>query len=251
FFSALLMVAPYAAQDVEIQVIGDLVSKPYIDMTIGSMRDFGVQVQNRVYQSLRVRAGQRYTARDYSVEGDASAASYFFAAAAIVGGKVRVEGIDRGSLQGDIGFLSVLEQMGCTVRSGDGWAEVEGGKLRGVDVDMNAMSDVAQTLAAVAVFADGKTRIRNIAHVRGKETDRIAATATELRKLGADVTEFPDGLEIAPCPPRRTEIATYDDHRMAMSFALIGLRAPGIRIQNPGCVSKTFPNFFDELERLG
>ncbi|MBM4086722.1 MAG: 3-phosphoshikimate 1-carboxyvinyltransferase, partial [Planctomycetes bacterium] len=239
-----------AAQDVEIQVSGDLVSKPYIDMTIGSMRDFGVQVENRVYQSLRVRAGQRYTARDYSVEGDASAASYFFAAAAIVGGKVRVEGIDRRSLQGDIGFLGVLEQMGCTVRSGDGWAEIEGGKLRGVDVDMNAMSDVAQTLAAVAVFADGETRIRNIAHVRGKETDRIVATATELRKLGARVTEFSDGLEIAPCAPQPAEIATYDDHRMAMSFALIGLRAPGIRIQDPGCVSKTFPNFFDELARL-
>jgi 3-phosphoshikimate 1-carboxyvinyltransferase len=188
--------------------------------------------------------------RDYPIEPDASAASYFFAAAAVTGGGVCVAGLDGDSLQGDVRFMEVLQEMGCRwVPSGVG-LDLEGGPLRGIDVDMNDISDTVMTLAAVACFAEGPTTIRNVAHVRHKETDRLAALATELRRLGAGVDELPDGLKITPGPLHGAAVETYNDHRMAMSLSLIGLRVPGVVIKNPACVAKTYPRFFEDLERL-
>ncbi len=188
----------------------------------------------------------------YAIEPDASAASYFFAAAAITGGRVVVDGLGRGSLQGDLRFVDILERMGCRVRMTDTGTEVAGpapGELRGVDVDMADLSDTAQTLAAVAPFASGPTRVTGIGFIRGKETDRVAAVVRELRRAGIDAEEEPDGFLIRPGTPRPARIATYDDHRMAMSFALLGLRAPGIEIEDPACVAKTYPGFFADLDR--
>lgn len=250
YFSALLMVSPYAENDVTIEVKGDLVSKRYVDMTIDLMGKHGVTVENIGYKRLLVKSGQRYKTISYEVEGDASAASYFFAVAAITGGRVRVEGVGKDSLQGDVQFADVLKKMGCHVDRGRDWIEVSGRALHGVDVDMGDMPDVAQTLAAVAVYVKGKTRVRNVKNMRIKETDRIAAVAKELRKMGISVTEYEDGFEIEPSMPKPAEIETYDDHRMAMSFALIGLKSDGIFIKNPKCVSKTFPNYFQLIEKL-
>jgi 3-phosphoshikimate 1-carboxyvinyltransferase len=252
YFSAVLMAAPYAQRDVEITVIGDLVSKPYMVITAGVMRDFGVaaELDRETWRTFRVAAGQRYGGRAYQIEPDASNASYFFAAAAVTGGRVRVPGLGRNSTQGDLNFVRALEQMGATVAMTDTDTEVIGppeGKLRGIEIDMNAISDTAQTLAAIAPFADGPTTIRGIAHNRHKETDRIADLATELRKIGQDVVEFEDGLTITPSSVMPARIATYDDHRMAMSFAVTGLRAEGIVILDPGCTAKTFPDYFDRL----
>ncbi|HHT9129120.1 MAG TPA: 3-phosphoshikimate 1-carboxyvinyltransferase, partial [Candidatus Wujingus californicus] len=250
YFSALLMTAPYAENDVHIEVKGGLVSKRYVDMTIGLMQQFGVKVINNNYKTFFIGAGKRYGAIQYEVEPDASAASYFFAVAAITGGKVKVEGIGKNSLQGDIHFVDVLGNMGCKVKWGDNWTEIEGNTLHGIDVDMNDMPDVVQTLAAVAVFARGKTRVRNVRNMRIKETDRIAAVVNELRRMGISATEYEDGFEIEPSQPNPAVIETYEDHRMAMSFALIGLRVNGIAIKNPGCVTKTFPDYFQRLEGL-
>ena len=250
YFSALLMTAPYAIKDVVIEVSGDLVSKGYVDMTIALMHQFGVKVENDHYKAFFIKSGQRYQAMNYEVEGDASAASYFFAAAAITGGKVRVLGIGSDSLQGDIHFVDVLKRMGCKVTMGSNGIEVQGCNLRGVDVDMGDMPDVVQTLAAVAVFADGKTRVRNVKNMRIKETDRIAAVVKELRRMGISAVEYEDGFEIEPAAPKPAEIETYDDHRMAMSFALVGLRALCISIKHPECVSKTFPDYFQRLDAL-
>jgi 3-phosphoshikimate 1-carboxyvinyltransferase len=251
FPSALLMAAACAEAPVELVLQGPMVSEPYVAMTIRVMQAFGVEVDTLRVGGYRVKP-QRYRGREFAIEPDASAASYFFAAAAITGGEVTVAGLSRGSLQGDVRFVDVLQKMGCEVRWGESSITVRGGRLRGVDVDMNDISDTAQTLAAVAVFADGPTRIRDIAHVRHKETDRILAVVTELKRLGIDAQEHDDGLSIQPPADRSlqiqpTVVETYDDHRMAMSFALIGLRAPGVRISNPGCVAKTYPAFFDDL----
>jgi 3-phosphoshikimate 1-carboxyvinyltransferase len=215
------------------------------------MQAFGVSVDALDAGGYRI-VPQYYQGREFAIEPDASAASYFFAAAAITGGEVTVEGLSRESLQGDVRFVDVLEQMGCTVRWGDSSIAVQGGPLRGVDVDMNDISDTAQTLAAVALFADGPTRIRNIAHVRHKETDRIRAVVTELTRLGIDAQEHGDGFSVRPRSAgwreiRPTLIETYDDHRMAMSFSLVGLRVPGIQINDPACVGKTYPAFFEDL----
>jgi 3-phosphoshikimate 1-carboxyvinyltransferase len=219
-------------------------------MTLAVMEAFGVQAGNRKFQRFDVRPA-RYTGRDYRIEPDASAASYFFAAAAITGGTVTVEGLGTESLQGDVAYVDVLEHMGCTVVRDRDATTVTGGPLRGVDVDMNAISDTVMTQAVVAMFASGMSRIRNVGHIRHKETDRIAAVATELRKLGATVDEREDGLVLFPpetITPAR--IATYDDHRMAMAFALAGLKADGITILDPACVAKTYPGFWDDLARL-
>ncbi len=189
----------------------------------------------------------------YAIEPDASAASYFFALAAILGGEVTLEGLGTSSIQGDMAFVDILEHMGCTVVREPARTTVKGGPLRAVDVDMNAVSDTVMTLAVVALFADGVSRIRNVAHIRHKESDRIAALAAELRKLGAHVDELDDGLVIDPPAAgqfRAARIATYDDHRMAMAFALAGLRIPGVDIVDPGCVAKTYPGFWDDLEAL-
>jgi 3-phosphoshikimate 1-carboxyvinyltransferase len=250
YISAILLAAPYAKSDVSIVVIDDLASKNYVDMTIDVMNKFGVDVERDSYREFCVKSGQNYKGCEYIVEPDASGASYFFAAAAITGGRVKVEGLGECSLQGDIKFVDILKEMGCSVKKSLDWLEVEGGALRGVDVDMNDTPDVVQTLASVAVFAEGNTRIRNVRNLRYKETDRITAIVNELKKVGVEVKEFDDGIEITPSPPHSAEISTYNDHRMAMSFALIGLRVKGIRIKEPECVEKTFPDFFERLKKL-
>jgi 3-phosphoshikimate 1-carboxyvinyltransferase len=255
YFSALLMGAPYTWEGVTVNVAGDLVSKPYMPLTASVMAAFGVQAELDMtsWQEFRVAPGQRYQGRVYHIEPDASNASYFFAAAAVTGGRVQVNGLGTSSSQGDLKFVDVLAAMGCEVRIGADFVEVRGpgrGNLRGVDLDLNAISDTAQTLAAIAPFADGPTTIRGVAHARLKETDRVAAIATELRRLGQRVDETPDGVTIHPAPITPADIQTYDDHRMAMSFAITGLRAPGVRILDPGCVAKTFPDFFNRLEQI-
>jgi 3-phosphoshikimate 1-carboxyvinyltransferase len=251
FLSALLMAAPVARSRVELVIQGQLVSQPYVKMTAGVMRAFGARVD--VFSDMsrfEIPAPQEYAACRYAVEPDASAASYFWAAAAITGGEVTIQGLSSASWQGDVAFVDCLAQMGCEVRREAGSITVVGRPLRGIDVDLNAISDTAQTLAVVALFADGPTRIRGVGHIRHKETNRIAALAAELQKLGADVTQHEDGLTIRPDMLRPATIDTYNDHRMAMSFALAVLRAAGVRISNPRCVEKTYPRFFDDLESL-
>jgi len=252
FLSALLMVAPYAQAPIEIELTTDLNSRPYVDMTIAIMKDFGVEIERRDYSQFTIHPTFYSPLSTYAIESDASAASYFFAAPAICGGTVCVENISRKSLQGDINFLDVLSQMGCTVTETDDCLQVTGTTdLRGSDVDMRDIPDTAQTLAAVAPFANSPTRIRGIASARVKETDRVSATCTELKRLGVQVEEHEDGMTIYPCQTfKPANIQTYNDHRMAMAFSLIGLRVPGITIENPGCVSKTFPDYFDVLETL-
>jgi len=252
YFSALLLAAPYARDGVEIEVLGDLVSKPYMPMTAAVMRAFGVEVEldTEQWRTFRVAPGQHYTGRAFRIEPDASNASYFFAAAAVTGGRVRVNGLGTRSTQGDLGFVHVLSAMGAEVTIADDYVEVVGpppGELKGVDLDLNAISDTAQTLAAIAPFANGPTTIRGVEHARLKETDRVGALVAELRRLGQEIDERPDGLTIHPRPVVPADVETYDDHRMAMSFAVAGLRAPGVRILDPGCTAKTFPDFFDRL----
>lgn len=254
FLSALLLAAPRARSPVEIAVERGLSSKPYVDMTIAVMADFGVTVERSGYERFRVEP-QPYRAREtYPIECDASAASYFFAAPAICGGIVSVENISCETRQGDIAFLDALRQMGCAITHAEGRIEVSGpgaGELQGIDIDMSGIPDTAQTLAAIAPFANSPTAIRGIASARLKETDRIAATCAELRRLGVTVDERADGMTIYPCAHiRPAAVHTYNDHRMAMAFALIGLRAEGVVIENPACVSKTFPGYFAVLESL-
>jgi 3-phosphoshikimate 1-carboxyvinyltransferase len=251
FLSGLLLAAPYAREPVELVIAGPLVSRPYIKMTLAVMQHFGVKADDSQPDRIRVPAPQCYQAREYAIEPDASAASYFFAAAAITGGVVTIEGLSRNSLQGDVAFVDCLDRMGCKVEQGDHHSAVTGGRLRGIDIDMNAISDTVQTLAAVALFADGPTTIRGVGHIRHKETDRIGNLAIELRKFGATVDELEDGLRIAPPEKlRAATIDTYDDHRMAMSLALVGLRIPGVVINNPGCTAKTYPDFFADLAKI-
>jgi 3-phosphoshikimate 1-carboxyvinyltransferase len=250
FLSGLLMASPCAAANVELLVQGELVSQPYVDMTLAVMSSFGVDVKSETAR-FAISAPQSYRGREYDVEPDASAASYFFAAAAITQGEVTVEGLSKHSLQGDVRFCECLERMGCEVRYEENRITVAGRPLCGIDVDMNAISDTVQTLGAVALFAEGPTVVRNVAHIRHKETDRIHALAVELRKLGAEVEERDDGLKITPRPLHGAEIDTYDDHRMAMSLALVGLKIPGVVIRDPGCTAKTYPQFFRDLEKLG
>ena len=250
FLTALLLIAPYAKNDVEIEVIGDR-EMPYIDITLSVMQAFGVQIVSEGYQYFRIEGGQRYQPCIYNVEPDASNASYFFAAAAITRGRVTVPHLHLDSMQGDIQFVRILERMGCQVSVSDSGITVTGPRqLKGIDVDMRTISDTALTLAAIAPFADSKVTIRNIEHTRWQETDRIHAMVTELRKLGIPVVEHRDGLEISPAPITPAAIDTYEDHRMAMAFSLVGLKANGIWINDPDCVSKTFPNYFQVLERL-
>jgi len=252
FLSALLMVAPYAQTPIEIELSTELNSKPYVDMTLAIMSDFGVDIERDGYSRFIIRPTFYSPLSTYAIESDASAASYFFAAPAILGGSVRVENISRRSKQGDIAFLDVLQRMGCTVTEEDNSILVtRHSPLVGLDVDMRDIPDTAQTLAAIASFASTPTRIRGIASARVKETDRVSAVCTELTRLGVQVEEHDDGMTIHPCNTFKPAIVrTYNDHRMAMSFALIGLRMDGVSIENPGCVSKSFPNYFDVLETL-
>lgn len=250
FLSALLLAAPYAASDVCLMVDGELVSKPYIKMTLAVMDAFGVRVDGSRLDRFQIPARSSYRALQYEIEPDASAASYFWASAAITGGRVTVNGLTRDALQGDVRFCDCLAQMGCQVAYGADGVTVTGGPLRGVTVDMNAISDTVQTLAAVALYADGPTTIVGVAHNRFKETDRIGDLACELRKFGAHVDELPDGLRIVPAPLRGATVETYNDHRMAMSLALVGLQTPGVVILNPECTGKTYPRFFEDLHSL-
>src|SRR5579871_2992095 len=250
FLSALLLTVPFAQNDTIIEVDGKLVSWPYVAMTVEMLQRWGLEVEAKDGVRFRIPGRQESGLGVFDIEPDASAASYFWAAAAITGGQIRVADLTMHSLQGDVRFVEVLEEMGCTIFRGDSGITVRGGPLHGIDVDMNDISDTVMTLAAVACFAEGPTTIRNVAHIRHKETDRLAALTTELRRVGAGVEEFADGLTITPRPLHGAEIETYNDHRMAMSMALIGLRVPGIVVKNPGCVAKTYPHFFTDLERL-
>jgi 3-phosphoshikimate 1-carboxyvinyltransferase len=250
FLSGLLLAAPFARGDVHIEVDAPLVSWPYVSMTVQMLQSWGLTVETTSTQRFHVPGRQTRGLLGYDIEPDASAASYFWAAAAITGGRVRVEDLTARSLQGDVRFIEVLENMGCEVVRGESGTTVCGRPLHGIDVDMNDISDTVMTLAAVACFAEGPTTIRNVAHIRHKETDRLSALATELRRVGAGVEEFEDGLTITPRPLHGAEIETYNDHRMAMSMALIGLKVPGIVIKNPGCVAKTYPGFFTDLDKL-
>ena len=251
YLSGLLMAAPYAKAKAEIVVDGELVSRPYVAMTLAVMKSFGVGVDDSDVERFVIDAPQSYRSCEYDIEPDASAASYFWAAGAITQGTVRVEGLSRDALQGDVAFCECLKQMGCEVEYEPDAVTVTGKPLRGIDVNMNAISDTVQSLSAVAIYADGPTTITGVAHNRHKETDRIGDLACELRKLGAEVEEFDDGMRITPpADVTSAEIETYNDHRMAMSLALVGLNTPGVVIKNPDCTQKTYPNFFDDLARL-
>ncbi len=252
FLTALLIAAPLADEPVTIEVADELVSKPYIDITLALMSRFGVEVEREGYKRFRVPRAPYRSPGQILVEGDASSASYFLAAAAVRGGRVRVYGIGRHSVQGDVAFLDVLEAMGAHVQRGDDFVEVARGQLNAVDVDLNHIPDAAMTAAVIGLFARGRTTIRNIANWRVKETDRLAAMATELAKLGAEVEEGPDYLSLA-APGRLVPAAidTYDDHRMAMCFSLAALGDVAITINDPECVAKTFPDYFEVLASLG
>ena len=253
YVSAVLLAAPYAARSVTLSFRdGVVVSRPYIDLSMDVMRAFGAEADWSGPAEISVGNRLGYESRDYAIEADASSAAYPFCAAAIAGGRVRVDGIRTATQQPDIGLLDLLERMGCRVTRGDDWASVTGpaGPLRGIDVDMNRLPDAVLALAVVACFAEGPTRIRNVGNLRIKETDRLAALETELRKLGVRAVAGPDDLRIEPAPLQGAHIDTYDDHRMAMSFALAGLVQPGIVIRDPACVSKTWPAFFDVFEKL-
>ncbi len=252
FLTALLMAAPLAKSSVDIKVIGDLVSKPYIDITLELMKRFGVDVKNNNYQHFHISTGQKYISPgDFLVEGDASSASYFLAAAAIKGGSIKVTGVGRKSIQGDTAFADVLEKMGATIEWGDDYIISSVGKLTSINLDLNHIPDAAMTVVTTALFASGTTKISNIYNWRIKETDRLAAMAAELRKVGANVTEGHDYIEItAPAVLKHAEIDTYNDHRMAMCFSLLSFSDAGITINDPDCTAKTFPSYFKQLEAL-
>lgn len=249
FASGLLLSAPGLRDGLNLSLTGDIVSQSYLDLTVSVMESFGAEIE-RADRSYRVSSAP-YRAAAYSVEPDASAASYFFAAAAVTGGRVRIDGLGSRSLQGDVAFVRILEQMGATVTVAEDFIEVKGpAQLSGVTVDMSDCSDTAQTLAAIAPFATSPTRVTGIGFIRKKETDRISAVVTELNRLGVGADEESDGFVINPSTPSTARLATYDDHRMAMSFALVGLMVPGVEILDPGCVAKTFPDYFETLDLL-
>ncbi|MGQ0830383.1 MAG: 3-phosphoshikimate 1-carboxyvinyltransferase [Microthrixaceae bacterium] len=250
FLSALLLSAPAMPEGLRVHLTTELVSRPYVDMTVAVMSAFGAAVESQGGHGWTI-VPQPYRDVTYAVEPDASAASYAFAAAAIVGGTVHVDGLGERSLQGDLAFVDLLERMGARVqRTSDATVVHRDGPLRGIEADLSQISDTAQTLAVVAAFADSPTRVTGIGFIRGKETDRVGAVVTELRRAGVAATEEPDGFVVEPGAPRPTVIETYEDHRMAMAFALLGLRAHGIHIADPGCVAKTFPGYWAMLDSL-
>ena len=248
FLSGLLMAAPYARKPVTL-VPDEALRRPYVRITLDVMCSFGVQVEED--EGSYVVDGGYYRAKDYEVEPDASAASYFMAAAAVTGGRVRIPGLGNGATQGDMRFTEVLREMGCEVEVSSDYVEVRGpDRIKGIKVDMSEFSDTMITLSAIAPFAEGPTHITNVEHTRHQETDRISAVVTELARMGVRVREERDGLYIIPGPVHPAAVRTYGDHRIAMAFAVTGLRAPGMRIQDPGCVAKTFPRYFEALESL-
>jgi 3-phosphoshikimate 1-carboxyvinyltransferase len=252
FLTAFLMALPLTGQSFKIEVVGELISKPYIEITLNLMRRFGVEVERDGWSVFKIAAGQQYQSPGtIHVEGDASSASYFLAAGAIAGGPVRVEGVGKTSIQGDVRFVESLEQMGAQITMGENWIEVSAqGPLKAIDADFNHIPDAAMTIAVAALYADGTSMLRNIASWRVKETDRLSAMATELRKLGALVEEGQDYLRVTPpIVLQPATIDTYDDHRMAMCFSLASLNGvlrdgAQVRINDPQCVAKTFPDYF-------
>jgi 3-phosphoshikimate 1-carboxyvinyltransferase len=258
YLSGLMMAGPIANKPLWLEIDGEMVSMPYVRMTAELMRPFGGDTQWEFEPGeggerlAAVTVSGQYSGCEFAIEPDASAASYFWAAAAIAGGRVLVKGLGENASQGDVGFARVLEQMGCEFCALSNGIEIRGGDLRGIDVDMGEISDTVQTLSVVALFANGPTRVRGVAHNRFKETDRIGNLAIELRKLGGQIDEHDDGLTIHPLSDvaQPAIMETYNDHRMAMSFALLGLRLPGIEIMNPACTRKTYPEFWADLESL-
>ena len=250
YLSSILMCAPYAKKNITLKITGNLTSKPYVDITLDVMNKFGINVKNLNYSAFIIKNNKKYEAKNYIIEGDASSASYFFAAAAITKGRVMAKNINPNTKQGDIKFVDILKKMGCNVRKGKNFVEVKGARLKSVDVDMNNIPDVVPTLAVTALFAESKSYLRNIANLRFKETDRLRALSTELKKIGGDVEEVQDGLKIKRRRLRKAIIETYNDHRMAMSFAVAGLAISGIRIKNPNCVNKSFPDFWKKFKKL-
>jgi 3-phosphoshikimate 1-carboxyvinyltransferase len=250
YLSALLLIAPYTAEGLDITVSAGPVSRPYIDMTVAVMEDFGVGMAREGYRRFRVAGGRRYRAGRYRVEADASQAGYFWAAAAISGTTVTVRGTAGGSLQGDSRFIELLEAMGCRVAAGAEGITVSGGPLQAITADMGDMPDMVPTLAVVAAFARGTTTIENVAHLKAKESDRIAAVVSELNRMGVSARAGADGLTVTGGQPAGAVIETYDDHRIAMSFALAGLKVPGVVIRDPDCVKKSFPNYWQVFETL-
>ena len=250
YLTSILLSAPYFKNDTCIHIQGDLTSKSYADITLDIMKTFGVHVDNESYQRFKVKAGDYYKAQTYQVESDWSSASYFLAAAAVTGGEVTLTGINPHSVQGDAQFTSVLEKMGCRVEKKANALHIKGNPLRGITINMNNMPDAVQTLAVIALFAEGETVIEGIGNLRIKETDRISALANELTRLGAGVEAGEDFLIIRPGDYKGAEVETYDDHRMAMSFAVAGLKIPGVRIKDPKCVEKSFPDFFQRFANL-
>jgi 3-phosphoshikimate 1-carboxyvinyltransferase len=253
FISSLLLAGPYAEKGIEIEVTGSLVSRPYVDLTVEAMERFGVSVVREGFRYFRVIPGRGYQAREYTIEGDVSSASYFWAAAAVTGGSVTTTNIyPQTTRQGDIGFLAILEQMGCEIETGADRVVVRGGRLSGIEVDMGSMPDMVPTLAAIAAFAEGTTAIRNVAHLRDKESDRLRAVALEWRRLGISVRELADGLIVrGGARPSGAVVDPHDDHRLAMALAVLGLKVPGVKIRDEECVSKSFPAFWRLWDRLG
>ena len=249
FISSLLMIAPYAENPIELTLKGKTTSKPYLDITMEVMTRFGAKIKNTEYEKFVITNRSKYKPRNYYIEGDASNASYFMAAAAITKSKIRINGLNPDTVQGDIKFLSVLEEMGCKIVTGKDFVEVTGGYLYSIDVNMNEIPDLVQTLAVILLFAEGKSYIRNVANLRFKECDRLSALTHELRSIGASVKEMQSGLMIFPCNQKRTLIKTYNDHRMAMSFAVAGLKISGIEIDNPDCVNKSFPDYWKVFKK--
>jgi 3-phosphoshikimate 1-carboxyvinyltransferase len=250
FLSAILLIAPLTRQGIRVKIIGEPVSKPYIDMTLEVMKLFGIMLSRNGYTEFSLDGMQSYRAGDFTIEPDASNASYFWAAAAVMGESVKVMGLSGESSQGDMKFLHCLERMGCIVENEQDGIRVTGASLRAIDVDMGDMPDMVPTVAVVAAFADGVTRIRNIAHLRVKECDRISALANELKKMGIRVRQDEGVVEVSGGNPRGVEIETYNDHRIAMSFSICGLKVPGVSIRNEGCVAKSFPSYWEVFESL-
>jgi 3-phosphoshikimate 1-carboxyvinyltransferase len=250
YLSALLFIGPLAPKGLEIDITGDLVSKPYVDLTLDVLGDFGISYYREGHRFFQLPGDQCYLPREYQIEADASSASYFWAAAALTEGQVTITNLSLESSQGDAAFPWVLERLGCTVSENPHGLTLQGGPLQGITVDMSTMPDLVPTLAVLAAFAQGETVITGVAHLRHKESDRLAAVAAELTKLGIEAQETADGLVIRGGQPQGAAIHTYNDHRIAMSFAVAGLKAPGLVITDPNCVAKSFPDFWDFFERL-
>jgi 3-phosphoshikimate 1-carboxyvinyltransferase len=250
YLSALLFIGPLAPPGLEIEVTGELVSRPYVDLTLEVLSDFGISFYREGYRYFQLPGGQCYLPQDYEIEADASSASYFWAAAALTGGGVTITNLTLASSQGDAAFPQVLARLGCAIESSAAGLTVQGGPLQGITVDMAAMPDLVPTLAVLAAFARGDTVITGVAHLRHKESDRLAAVAAELAKMGIGARETADGLVVSGGQPHAAVIETYDDHRLAMSFAVAGLKVPGLVITDPGCVAKSFPDFWEFFDRL-